>query len=121
MCLQYQLVLCRQMFDTLALLQQFQIPKTVERLGGLTFGEDGSIVSAQMAMFKREACTAYEDLIRTMFRVKFQEADDNPVMQGWRDPGLRTRLDQFIKFGLEQSLKATITQRESSISASLFL
>ena len=99
MSLQDQSAVLGQMADILTLLQQFEIPKTVERLGGLSFGKDGSIISAEMTMFKGEPCISYKDLIRTMFRVKLQEADDNPVMQGWRDQGVRTNLINSSNLG----------------------
>lgn len=98
-------VVLSQMAEILALLQKFPVPQTVDKFGGVRFDEVGNIVSAQMAIYKGEPSTNYEDFIRAIFNVKLQEADDNPVMQGWRDNGVRARLDHFVEHGLGDILK----------------
>ncbi|KAK2026322.1 hypothetical protein LX32DRAFT_674841 [Colletotrichum zoysiae] len=70
--------------------------KTVDRFGGLRFDQNGDVVSAQMTLFTGEPSATYADFLHNIFRVKLQEADENPVMQGWREGGLRSRLDDFI-------------------------
>lgn len=98
-------VVLSQMAEILALLQKFPLPQTVDKFGGLRFDEAGNIVSAQMTIYKGEPMATYEDLIRTIFRVKLGEADDNPIMQGWRDKGVRARLDHFVQHKLGEILK----------------
>ncbi|KAF6788131.1 hypothetical protein CSOJ01_15101 [Colletotrichum sojae] len=90
-----------QMADILACLQAFELPETVDRFGGLRFDEDGNVVSAQMTMFKGEPSATYKDFLRGIFRVKLQEADENPVLQGWKVDGVRARLDAFINHRLD--------------------
>jgi hypothetical protein len=94
-----------QMADILALLQKFQVPQTIDKFGGLKFDENGNIVSAQMTTYKGEPRATYQDLIRSIFDVKLEETDDNPVMQGWRDKGVRARLDKFIDSRVEEIVK----------------
>lgn len=94
-----------QMADILALLQQFDIPKTVERFGGLKFDEHGNIISGQMSLFKGEPSETYKDFIRSIFKVKLQEADENPVIEGWKENELRAKLDKFIGQKLDETLK----------------
>ncbi|KID65406.1 uncharacterized protein G6M90_00g052630 [Metarhizium brunneum] len=103
--LQDKSVVLGQMADILALLQQFKIPTTVDRFGGLKFDEDGKVVSAQMTLFKGEPCTTYKDLLSAIFKVKFQEADENPVIRGWRENGVRAKLENFIVYRLKETLK----------------
>ncbi|KKP05608.1 aminoglycoside 3'-phosphotransferase/choline kinase domain protein [Trichoderma harzianum] len=94
-----------QMADILALLQQFDIPKTVEMFGGLKFDEHGNVASGQMSLFKGEPSTTYKDFIRSIFKIKLQEADENPVIVGWEENGLRAKLDKFIGHQLDEILK----------------
>lgn len=98
-------VVLSQMAEILALLQKFPVPQTVDKFGGLRFDEVGNIVSAQMTIYEGEPSTIYEDLMRVIFNVKLKEADDNPIMQGWRDKGVRERLDHFVKHKLGDILK----------------
>lgn len=94
-----------QMADILALLQQFEIPKTVQMFGGLKFDEHGNITSGQMSLFKGEPSATYKDFIRSIFKIKLQEADENPVIVGWEENGLRAKLDKFIGHQLDATLK----------------
>lgn len=103
--LQDKSAVLRQMAEILALLQRYEIPATVDGFGGLKFDEDGTIVSAQMSLYKGGPCATYKDFLRAIFKVKLQEADENPVIQGWRENGLRTRLDDFIHHRLDAILK----------------
>lgn len=98
-------VVLAQMADILALLQKYPVPQTIDNFGGLKFDENGKIVSAQMTIYKGEPSATYQDFIRSIFDVKLQETDENPVMQGWRDKGIRKRLDTFIDSRLGDILK----------------
>ncbi|UKZ78651.1 hypothetical protein TrVFT333_006397 [Trichoderma virens FT-333] len=103
--LQDKSIVLGQMADILSLLQKFEIPKTVKLFGGLSFDKHGEVISAQTSLFKGEPSATYMDFIRAIFKVKLQEADDNPVMQGWKENGVRTRLEKFIDCQLEEILK----------------
>lgn len=104
--LQDKSVVFGQMSDILALLQRFKIPRTVDRFGGLKFDEQsGEVISAQMAIFTGDPSLTYKDLLRNIFRVKLGEADDNPVMRGWKENGVRVRLDDFIDNRLDDIFK----------------
>ncbi|KAK2000712.1 hypothetical protein LX36DRAFT_679478 [Colletotrichum falcatum] len=107
-----------QMADILALLQEFEIPKTVDRFGGLGFDRNGDVVSAQMTMFAGEPSATYVDFLRNMFRVKLQEADENPVMRGWKEGGVRSRLDDFIHRRLAEVL-VNLEPRKALVHADL--
>ncbi|KAK1613535.1 hypothetical protein BDP81DRAFT_336811 [Colletotrichum phormii] len=99
-----KVVLLGQMADILALLQDFKVPKTVDRFGGLRFDQHGDVISAQMTMFTGEPSVTYVDFLRNIFRVKLREADENPVIQGWMEGGVRSRLDEFIDRRLPEAL-----------------
>ncbi|KAL7908442.1 hypothetical protein GGI35DRAFT_486492 [Trichoderma velutinum] len=103
--LQDKSIVLGQMADILALLQQFDIPKTVEMFGGLKFDEYGRVISGQMSRFTGEPSATYKDFLRSIFRAKLQEADENPIILGWEENGLRTKLDEFIGYQLDGILK----------------
>lgn len=104
-----------QMADILALLQKFEVPGTVEKFGGLKFDGEGRIISAQMSLYKGEPTTSYKDFMTAIFRVKLQEADENPVIQGWRGNGVRARIEQFINVRLGEILKGYEGVRKSLV------
>ncbi|WQF82783.1 Putative aminoglycoside phosphotransferase, protein kinase-like domain superfamily [Colletotrichum destructivum] len=99
--LQDKTVLLGQMADILALLQNYTVPETVSKYGGLRFDENGNVISGQMTMFTGEPSLTYRDFLRGIFKVKLEEADNNPVIQGWKQNGIRARLDDFIDHRLE--------------------
>ncbi|KAI1856322.1 uncharacterized protein JN550_013853 [Neoarthrinium moseri] len=103
--LQDKSVVLAQMADILALFQKFKVPQTIDKFGGLRFDDCGNIISAQMTIYKGEPSATYSEFIRAIFSVKLQEADENPVMQGWTDKGVRARLDNFINSRLGDILK----------------
>ncbi len=91
-----------QMAEILVLLQRFEVPKTINQFGGLKFDESGNVVSGQMSIYKGEPSATYKGFIRAIFGVKLQEADENPVIQGWTEKGVRTRLNRFLDVQLEK-------------------
>ena len=105
-------VVFRQMAEILALIQKFEIPKTIESFGGLKVNLDGEAISAEMTLRVGEPSASYGDLIRSLVAGKLEEADNNPVIKGWNENKLRTRLDRFIKFGLPQMLENLENQRK---------
>ena len=94
-----------QMAEILALFQAFEVPETINKFGGLKFDESGNVVSGQMSIYKGEPSATYKEFIRAIFRVKLDEADENPVIQGWTEKGVRTRLDNFLDVRLGEILK----------------
>jgi len=117
--LQDKSVVLGQMADILTYLQNFEIPATVNKFGGLNFDQGGKIVSAQMSLFTGEPCKTYKDLINNIFRVKLHEADENPVIQGWRDSGVRERLDKFVDCHLDAIFKDHKAARKTLVHSDL--
>ncbi|TEA10433.1 hypothetical protein C8034_v009846 [Colletotrichum sidae] len=73
-------------------------------------------LSAQMTLFAGAPSPTYTGFRRNIFNVKLREADDNPVMQGWREGGVRSRLDAFIDGGLAKAL-ADLEQTKTLVHA----
>ncbi|TDZ19140.1 hypothetical protein Cob_v007914 [Colletotrichum orbiculare MAFF 240422] len=69
-----------------------------------------------MTLFAGAPSPTYTGFLRNIFNVKLREADDNPVIQGWREGGVRSRLDTFIDGGLAKAL-ADLEQTKTLVHA----
>ncbi|KAG9240235.1 hypothetical protein BJ878DRAFT_537243 [Calycina marina] len=94
----------RQMADILALIQKFELPKTIEAFGGLTFNDKAHATSAQMTLRVGGPSTSCRDFIRSMLAGKLEEADNNSVIEGWNENKLRPSLDKYLEVGLPHIL-----------------
>jgi hypothetical protein len=104
-----------QMAQLLKALQDYQLPETVTAFGGVTFDEDGQIVSAAMPSVGEGPWPSYEASFRGRIAVAFQKADANPHIQGWRDNGIRDRLNAFAERGLSAQFEPRESKQEKSI------
>ncbi|KAI4138391.1 MAG: hypothetical protein LQ341_004689, partial [Variospora aurantia] len=93
-----------QMAAVLALLQQYQIPSTIQGYGGLGFGPSGEYVSAPLSILDAGPFTTYEGLVKATIQSKLAKADTDPQVEGWRANGVRARLDKFIAEGLHVAM-----------------
>jgi hypothetical protein len=98
-----------QIAKVLKMVQDFRLPAKASSFGGLAFDENGNIISGPFVV---EPYTGpYPDMksyYRDMLRVQLQEADRSRVANGWRQNGLRGRLDAFAERGLEGVLSKTL-------------
>ena len=95
-----------QVADVFAALQGAKLPEGVKAYGGLTIDDSGAIVSGQMTTAKGGPWSQYWDLWAGRFRGELSQADESPVIQGWKPNGVRVRIDQFLESGLEKELRA---------------
>lgn len=89
-----------QMAKLLKALQDYQLPETITAFGGVTFDENGRIVSAAMPTVGKGPWPSYEASFKGRIEEAFRKADENPHIQGWRGKGIRDRLDAFVECGL---------------------
>lgn len=97
-------VILGQMADILVLMQNFELPDTVTALGGLSFDDQGEIVSAEMTLLKGGPFKSQVDLLKAHFKAQLEEAE-GAVIEGWRRNGVRERLEKFIDSGIKENLK----------------
>ena len=114
-----QKIVLGQMAEILSTMQKFRLPPTVKSIGGLTFDEDGGIISGQMTLWKGGPFESYVGFVRAIFADKLAEADNNPVIDGWRENEVRPRLDAYIDSGLEEILKDVKDTRKVLVHADL--
>lgn len=100
-----------QIAEVLKMVQDFKLPAAASNFGGLAFGEDGGVVSGPFVV---EPYTGpYSDMkgfYKAMLREQLAEADKSRVAKGWRENGLRDRLDAFAEKGLDSILSKTIAK-----------
>lgn len=100
-----------QVAEVLKTVQDFKLPTMASGFGGLAFDEDGNTVSGPFVV---EPYTGpYSDMksfYKDMLRAQREEADRSRVARGWRENGLRDRLDAFAERGLESVLSKTLAK-----------
>ena len=100
-----------QVAEVLKTVQDFKLPAAASDFGGLALDEDYNIVSGPFVV---EPYTGpYPDMksfYKDMLRAQLEEADRSRVARGWRENGLRDRLDAFAERGLESVLSKTLAK-----------
>ncbi len=105
-----------QMARLIKALQDYQLPDSITAFGGVTFDENGRIVSAAMPSVGEGPWPSYEASFRGRIEMAFMEADANPHIQGWRSNGIRDRLDAFVERGLSAQFESLKTKEDKSIA-----
>ncbi|KAI0898664.1 hypothetical protein F4806DRAFT_507438 [Annulohypoxylon nitens] len=100
MDLQQKTLVLSQKAKILKALQDYQLPESITGFGGVTFDENGQIVSAAMTSVGAGPWLSYESSFKGRLEVALQRADSNPYIQGWRANGIRDRLDAFVQRGV---------------------
>ncbi|KAI0183964.1 hypothetical protein EV127DRAFT_445621 [Xylaria flabelliformis] len=109
MALDQKKVILSQMAKLLKELQDYQLPDSVTCYGGVTFAENGQVVSTAMTSVGAGPWPTYESSFKGRLDVALRRADANPYIQGWTSNGIRDRLENFVRHGLPSqfdSLKA---------------
>ena len=89
-----------QMAKLLKALQDYQLPESITGFGGVTFDENGRIVSTAMTSVGAGPWPSYESSFKGRLEVALRRADANSYIQGWHANGIRKRLDDFVKNGV---------------------
>lgn len=104
-----------QMAGLLKALQDFPLPESIKGWGGVTFDDDGAIVSAPMTSVGAGPWASLEDSYRGRLKVALNKADQNPHLQGWRPNGVRERVDAFIEHGLPAQFFDLASKQDKTI------
>ncbi|KAI5195637.1 hypothetical protein AUEXF2481DRAFT_31497 [Aureobasidium subglaciale EXF-2481] len=84
-----------QMADIVAAMQSFAVPHTITQYGGVSFSPTGDVISGPMTTLSEGPFQTRACLYQTFLTQQLSSADRSPVLQGWRDDGLRARLERF--------------------------
>ena len=90
-------VILGQMADVLACFQRHELPDSVKEYGGLNFDASGRFVAGPLSTVNIGPFDTYQALVRGMIQAKLLKADDDPNVRGWRDNGIRSRLNSFVE------------------------
>ncbi|RAL00484.1 phosphotransferase family protein [Aspergillus ibericus CBS 121593] len=74
--------------------------------------EEGGIVGTEMTMTRGGPWKSYERMLQARLRHELGDAEQSPVINGWRENGVKERLDSLIeKFTLGEELGLGLEER----------
>ena len=94
-----------QIADIFSVVQNAPLPRTVVSHGGLTVSDDGDIVSGQMTTLEGGPWPTYSAFLQTKFASQLKGAEQSSALRGWKENGVRDRIDAFLSSGLEKRLQ----------------
>lgn len=98
--LEEQKPILSQIAEIFAKIQRCEIPSTVEGFGGLTFDERGCMVGGEMSLVRGGPFGTYAELWQGMLREELKCADESEVIAGWRQNGVREKIEAFVEKGV---------------------
>ncbi|RDL37149.1 Uncharacterized protein BP5553_04582 [Venustampulla echinocandica] len=115
MDLQQKKAIFAQMAEILDALQKYQLPQTITGFGGLTFDQSGNTVSATMTSVDAGPWPSYEASFQGRLKVAIAEADKSPIIRGWRNNGVRERIDAFVESGLPAQFLSLASKQDKCV------
>jgi hypothetical protein len=87
-----------QFADIFAALRQTPLPAGLAKghLGGLTFDDAGQVVGGQMSMLPAGPWESYTDMWVSRLQQQIHDADSSSALKGWKEGGVRDRIDKLI-------------------------
>lgn len=108
-------VILEQMALFLKALQDYQLPKSIHDFGGADFDGSGAIVSGPMISAGAGPWDSLEESCRDCLKAALAKADENPYLRGWKEDGVRKRINAFIENGLPALFSDVPSKQEKSI------
>ncbi|KAF9885584.1 hypothetical protein FE257_012790 [Aspergillus nanangensis] len=105
--LERQKIIVHQLAQIAKAIQDLSIPSSVRGYGGACFNDAGEVVSGPAALPIGAPYETYQDLYKGLLRRQLELSDSSDVLNGWRDSGLRDRLDKFLAEGIDAIFKTT--------------
>lgn len=104
-----------QMAGMLKLLQDFPLPESVKGWGGVMFDGEGKVVSGPMVSVWAGPWGSLEEEYRERIAVALGKAERSSVIKGWRENGVRERIDAFVDRGLDGLFRDVVSKVERTI------
>jgi hypothetical protein len=93
-----------------AVIQNMTLPEGARSFGGLTI-KGNNIVSGQSTIALGGPWGDYRGFWSGLYAMALTQAENSPVVLGWRDNGVRERVDNFISNGIESLLQGVDTSK----------
>ncbi|KAK8094983.1 Protein kinase-like domain [Apiospora hydei] len=88
-----------QLADLVVAVQRVDLPSGAARFGALTIDAQGAIVSGQMPLLKGGPWDTYAETWVAKLKDRLAESDQSSLLKGWRESGIRERIDKYISAG----------------------
>ena len=88
-----------QITDSFMSIQRAQIPDSVTQFGAMAFGASGQIIIGQMPLLSGGPWDTYSSLWTAKLKAQLNDSDKSPLLSGWKDGGIRERLESFLTNG----------------------
>ncbi|THW63731.1 hypothetical protein D6D20_03388 [Aureobasidium pullulans] len=89
-----------QMAEVLVAMQKYKLPDSIKLLGGVSFSDDGHVVSGPLTTLSAGPFRTHTELYQAMLQQQVTSSDKSPILQGWQEDGIRARLEKFSLQGL---------------------
>ncbi|CAI7647095.1 unnamed protein product [Penicillium bialowiezense] len=96
-------------------LQDFPLPASITKYGGLTFDNENNIISAPMTTTSTGPWPSYEAAFEARLKQALKKTDENSYIRGWHENGVRDRLEAFIERGLPECFKPLESRDDKAI------
>ena len=103
------------MAKMLKALQDYRLPQSIGQYGGVTFDQDGQIVSAAMSTVGAGPWQSYEAYFKERMKIALGKAASNEAIDGWKSGKLGDRLHAFVENGLPAQFEPLETKQDKSI------
>lgn len=102
-----------QVANILACIQGMELPAGVTKFGGLTFNGVGQIVDGQPPIVEGGPWDTFEDVWHAELRAALRTSErEDLVLLGWKQDGIRDRIDRFVSDGGVRKLLETVNVDE---------
>lgn len=105
----------RQVVSFYKLLQNYRLPASVQGYGGLGFDEAGQVVTGPTTIPCGGPFDTLPDMYAQMLRRQLDESDTSDRLKGWRQNGLRERLEHFASDGIVRQTRDSCIERRALI------
>jgi hypothetical protein len=108
-----------QLADVFACLQNFELPTSVDRFGGIGFDQAGAYTSTALSVHNVGPYATYAQLQRGVLESMLKVADQDRWVKGWQDVGIRIRLERFLENRLSVFLEGITGSKRTLVHADL--
>lgn len=100
-------------------LQDYELPATIARYGGLGYDAEGRYENTLMTLPCGGPFSTFEQLLKETCKRQMALSDTSDIVKGWRGDGIRERLEKFLAQGLDGVLAHVPEDRPTLVHGDL--